>query len=152
MEWGEWAVPRGVRHWWWRRARGRGGDLRREAPSITSPQPFTSTSTPLFWLKSCKFPLRGYITSSLGLKITNGLFSISSGISSFESDMEGRRVDNSSKSLASVLGYFDRSSVGANFHYLLHISYGEWHTCIGFTKSVITVNGWFARLVLTIYQ
>jgi hypothetical protein len=109
----------------YRRAEQR--DLRREAPSITSPQPFTSTSTPFFWLRSCKFPLRGYITSSLGLKITSGLPSIFSCISASEpEDIErGRRVDNSSKSLASVLGYFDRSSVGANFHYPLHVSYGE---------------------------
>jgi hypothetical protein len=118
-------------------------DLRLEAPSITSPQPFTSTSTPFFWLRSCKFPLRGYITSSLGLKITNGLSSIFSGTSASErEDIErGRRADNNSRSRASVLGYFDRSSVGANFHYLLHISQREGHTCIGFTKSVITVNG-----------
>jgi hypothetical protein len=91
-------------------------DLRLEAPSITSPQPFTSTSTPFFRLRSCKFPLRGYITSSLGLKITSGLFSISSGLSPSEGMEGGRSVDNSSKSLASVLGYFDKSSVGANFH------------------------------------
>jgi hypothetical protein len=51
-------------------------DIRLEAPSITSPHPFTSTSTPLFWLKSCKFPRRGYMTSSLGLKITSGFSSI----------------------------------------------------------------------------
>jgi hypothetical protein len=111
-----------------------GRDLRLEAPSITSPQPFTSTSTPFFWLRSCKFPRRGYITSSLGLKITNGLSSIFPGISSLDSDVEGgRSVDNNSKSRASVLGYSDKSSVGANFHYLLHIS-----CCIG--KDILALD------------
>jgi hypothetical protein len=81
------------------------------------------------------------MTSSLGLKITSGLSSISSNITPLDSGMEGRRVANNSKSRARVLGYFDKSSVGANFHYLLRMSYEEGHTCIGFTNSVITVNG-----------
>jgi len=58
------------------------------------------------------------MTSSFGLKITNGLSTISSMVESAvlgEADVfGGSRVDRSSKSRASVLGYFDRSSVGAN--------------------------------------
>lgn len=67
-----------------------------------------------------------------------------------EGEGEGRRVDSSSKSRASVLGYFDRSSVGANWDQpcLLEGSMEEL-TCIGFTKRVITVRGCLERLVLT---
>lgn len=95
------------------------GDIRLEAPSITSPHPFTSTSTPLFWLRSCRLPRRGYMTSSAGLKITNGLSSSSCAlilvsVSEGYGFEEGKRVESSSKSRASVLGYFERSSVGAN--------------------------------------
>ena len=60
------------------------------------------------------------MTSSLGLKITNGLSTISSMVESAvlgEADVfGGNRVDRRSKSRASVLGYFDRSSVGANWN------------------------------------
>lgn len=56
------------------------------------------------------------MTSSPGLKITNGL----SSSEGEEEEGEGRRVDSSSKSRASVLGYFDRSSVGANWNQLLY--------------------------------
>jgi hypothetical protein len=56
------------------------------------------------------------MTSSLGLKMTNGLPSSFSKEPNAEVDPVrfGRRVDKSSKSFASVLGYFERSSVGAN--------------------------------------
>ena len=56
------------------------------------------------------------MTSSLGLKITNGLSTISFLAALLvEADVfGGNRVDRRSKSRASVLGYFDRSSVGAN--------------------------------------
>lgn len=87
------------------------------------------------------------MTSSPGLKITNGL-SVES--EEEEEEEEGRRVDSSSKSRASVLGYFDRSSVGANWNQpcLLEGNMEEL-TCIGFTNSVITVRGCLERLVLT---
>lgn len=70
-----------------------------------------------------------------------------------EGEGEGRRVDRSSKSRASVLGYFDRSSVGANWDQpcLLEGNMEEL-TCIGFTNSVMTVRGCLARLVRTGYS
>lgn len=37
---------------------------------MTSPHPFTSTSTPLFLPRSCNSPLRGYITSGGGANTT----------------------------------------------------------------------------------
>jgi len=39
---------------------------------MTSPQPFTSTVTPLCLSRFCNSPLRGYITSGLGAKTTSG--------------------------------------------------------------------------------
>lgn len=88
------------------------------------------------------------MTSSPGLKITNGL-SMEGEEEEEQGEGEGRRVDRSSKSRASVLGYFDRSSVGANWNQLLYLGRGVGLTCIGFTNSVITVRGCFERLVLT---
>jgi hypothetical protein len=95
------------------------------------------------------------MTSSGGLKITRGGWDFCSGSWLGDSapleSRGGRRVVRSSRSRARVLGYFDRSSVGANYHQLLslpHVGKGG-ITCMGLTNNVITVSGCRARLVRT---
>lgn len=53
--------------------RAMANNLRLEAPSIKSPHPLTSTSTPLCALRSCNSPFSGYITSAVGANTTSGL-------------------------------------------------------------------------------
>lgn len=80
-------------------------DSRLEAPSITSPQPFTSTSTPLLRPRSCKSPLRGYITSGPGAKTTKDPRPC--GPAGVDADAEGREPSFSDTPSPRILSAYE---------------------------------------------
>lgn len=61
---------------------------------MTSPQPFSSTLTPLCLAISCNSPFKGYMTSGLGANTTSGLSPV---VKAFARELDKARTESDSE-------------------------------------------------------